>query len=99
MKVLFIDSNHPTLKSGLEDLGCTCEEAYKSSKQEIENIIDDYHGIVIRSRIDIDKPFIDKASKLKFIARVGSGLDSIDVDYAGKKVYSLFQLLKAIEMQ
>jgi phosphoglycerate dehydrogenase-like enzyme/predicted enzyme related to lactoylglutathione lyase len=85
MKILLIDKNHPNLKTGLEDLGCTCEEAYKLSKLEIEHRIDDFHGIVIRSRIDIDKQFIDKASKLKFIARVGSGLDSIDVDYAKKK--------------
>ena len=85
MKILLIDKNHPNLKTGLEDLGCTCEEAYKLSKLEIEYHIDDFHGIVIRSRIDIDKQFIDKASKLKFIARVGSGLDSIDVDYAKKR--------------
>jgi phosphoglycerate dehydrogenase-like enzyme/predicted enzyme related to lactoylglutathione lyase len=89
MKILIIDHNHPSLKSGLENLGCTCEEAYKSSKKEIEGIIHDFQGIVIRSRIEIDKSFIDKASNLKFIARVGSGLDSIDVAYAQKKGISL----------
>ena len=85
MNVLFIDSNHPSLKSGLEALGCSCQEAYKSSKQEIEKIIGDFQGIIIRSRIDIDNAFIDKATNLKFIARVGAGLESIDVDYAEKK--------------
>jgi len=57
----------------------------KSSKTEIEKTIHFYDGIVIRSRFKIDKSFIDKATNLKFIARVGAGLESIDVDFAKKK--------------
>ena len=51
----------------------------------IENIIGDFHGIVIRSRFTIDRQFIDKAINLKFIARVGAGLENIDTAYAKSK--------------
>lgn len=85
VKILHIDSNHPLLWEQLEQAGFQNEADFTSSKTEIEAKIQDYHGIVIRSRFKIDKAFIDKASKLKFIARVGAGLESIDCDYAISK--------------
>lgn len=85
MRVLHIDSNHPILQQNLQKLGCVNEEDFSSSKEEIEAKIHLYDGIVIRSRFKIDKPFLDKATQLKFIARVGAGLESIDVAYAKKK--------------
>ena len=85
MKVLLIDTNHAILQTGLEKLGCICDEDYNSSKQQIEDKIATYNGIVIRSRFNIDQQFLDKAINLKFIARVGAGLESIDVEYANKK--------------
>lgn len=85
MKVLLIDTNHEILQIGLEKLGCICDEDYTSSKLQIEEKINDYEGVVIRSRFDIDQQFLDKATNLKFIARVGAGLESIDITYAEKK--------------
>ena len=85
VKILHIDSNHPLLWEQLEQAGFQNEADFTSSKTEIEAKIQNYHGIVIRSRFKIDKAFIDKASKLKFIARVGAGLESIDCDYAKSK--------------
>jgi len=85
MKVLLIDTNHAILQKGLENLDCICDEDYTSSKQEVEAKIKDYEGVIIRSRFNIDQQFLDKAINLKFIARVGAGLESIDVDYAKKK--------------
>ncbi len=85
MKVLLIDTNHNVLQKGLEKLGCICEADYTSTKAIIEEKISNYDGIVIRSRFNIDKIFIDKATQLKFIARVGAGLESIDVSYAEQK--------------
>ncbi|MBI9040921.1 MAG: hypothetical protein JEY78_05970 [Lutibacter sp.] len=85
MKILLIDTNHSILKAGLEKLGCICDEDYTSSKEKIEEKISNYNGIVIRSRFDIDQHFINKATNLKFIARVGAGIESIDVDYAKTK--------------
>ena len=85
MKILHLDSNHPLLIRQLEDLGFNNIEDYTSSKEEIESVISEFDGIVIRSRFSIDKSFIDAAKNLKFIARVGAGLENIDCDYAEKK--------------
>jgi D-3-phosphoglycerate dehydrogenase len=54
--------------------------------------------VVIRSRFKIDKTFLDKASNLQFIARVGAGLESIDCDYAYQKI-TLIAAQKGIGMQ
>lgn len=85
MKILHLDANHTVLQDDLILLGCENHEDYTSSKTEIEAKISQYDGIVIRSRFKIDKSFIDAASNLKFIARVGAGLESIDCEYAQSK--------------
>ena len=85
MKILHLDTNHPLLISQLNELGFTNHEDYSSSKTEIEKKIKDYQGIVIRSRFKIDKTFIEAATNLKFIARVGAGLESIDCEFAQTK--------------
>lgn len=88
-RILHIDGNHPLLKEQLEAAGFTNEDDFSSSKAEVEAKIADYEGVVIRSRFKIDKAFLDKASNLKFIARVGAGLESIDCDYASAKGIAL----------
>ena len=85
IKILHIDSNNPILWAQLEEAGFENYADFKSSKEEIEAKIQDYNGIVIRSRFKIDKTFLDKAINLQFIARVGAGLESIDCDYAETK--------------
>jgi D-3-phosphoglycerate dehydrogenase len=85
MKVLHLDSNHDVLAKGLEELGYTNDTDYTSSKEEIEAKISSYDGIIIRSRFSIDEGFLEKATNLKFIGRVGAGLENIDVEYAKHK--------------
>ena len=85
MRILHIDSNHSLLRNQLNELGCINDEDYTSSKAEILTKIHHYDGCIIRSRFSIDKEFLDKATKLKFIGRVGAGLENIDCDYAEKK--------------
>jgi D-3-phosphoglycerate dehydrogenase len=89
IKILHIDSNHPLLWEQLEQAGFINHADFTSSKQEIEAKIHEYNGIVIRSRFKIDKTFLDKATNLQFIARVGAGLESIDCDYAISKNVAL----------
>ncbi len=90
MKILFIDTVHPLLKEELEKKGYVCDTAYKQSKMEIEEIISNYQGVVIRSRFKIDTTFIDAATQLQFIARAGSGLENIDIEYAKTKNIKCF---------
>jgi len=85
VKILHIDSNHPLLWEQLEQAGFQNEADFESNKEQIKAKISDYQGIVIRSRFKIDKEFIDAASNLQFIARVGAGLESIDCGYATQK--------------
>lgn len=85
MKILHLDTNHSLLINQLNDFGFTNHEDYTSSKPEIEAKISDYDGIIIRSRFIIDKQLLDKATNLKFIGRVGAGLENIDCDYAKTK--------------
>ena len=85
MKILHIDSNHPLLIMQLNDLGFINHEDFTSTKETIETKINEYNGIVIRSRFSIDKKFLDAAKNLKFIARVGAGLENIDCEYAKEK--------------
>lgn len=85
IKILHIDSNHPLLLEQLESAGFQNDTDFSSTKEEVEAKIHNYHGIVIRSRFKIDKTFLDKATNLQFIARVGAGLESIDCDYAQQK--------------
>lgn len=90
MKILHLDNNHPLLISQLNQAGHTNHEDYTSTKQEVEAKIKDYEGIVIRSRFKVDKTFLQAATNLKFIARVGAGLESIDLDLAAKQNIALF---------
>lgn len=90
MKILHLDTNHELLINQLNDLGFINHEDYTSSKQEIEAKISGYDGVVLRSRFAIDKQFLDAATHLKFIGRVGAGLENIDCDYAENKGIVLF---------
>ena len=82
MKILHLDTNHPTLIEQLNFLGCTNDEDYTSSKAEVEAKIHLYDGLIIRSRFSINASFLEKAKNLKFIGRVGAGLENIDCSYA-----------------
>lgn len=81
-RVLHLDSNHPALEQGLTHLGFQNEFDYTSTFTEILEKIDRYQGIIIRSRIPINRELLECATKLEFIGRVGAGLENIDVDYA-----------------
>ena len=85
MKILHLDTNHPLLINQLNDLGFVNHEDYISTKGQVKALIHDYDGLIIRSRFSIDKHFLDAATNLKFIGRVGAGLENIDCDYAASK--------------
>ncbi len=83
--MIFIDTVDPLLQNGLSQLGWEVEEDYSSSKEEIANKLHQYQGLVIRSRFPVDKAFLEKAHHLKFIARVGAGMENIDIPFAESK--------------
>ena len=85
IKVLHLDENHEILKNGLAKIGFKNFFDFKSNKKDIIKKIEKFHGLVIRSRIPIDKDLIYHAMNLKFIARVGSGTENIDIEFAKKR--------------
>ena len=85
MRILFIDSNHSLLHTSLGKQGFVCDLNYDWSSEEILKNLHLYDGVVIRSKIKFTKEVIDKGSNLKFIARVGAGMENIDVAYAESK--------------
>jgi D-3-phosphoglycerate dehydrogenase len=85
VNILVADYIHPLLIRALTDAGHCCDDYSKSKAEDILHVIHHYEGIVIRSKIKLDKAVIEKASMLKWIARIGSGMESIDKDYANSK--------------
>lgn len=84
MRILQLDENHPMIAEQLTANGFLVEEDYLSSFQEILKKIEHYDGIIIRSRIPIDQELLSVGKKLKFVARVGAGMENIDVEAANK---------------
>ena len=85
MKVLFIDIVHPILEDQLLNMGFKCEHDYKSDRGTILKKLQYFEGVIIRSRIKIDKEFLAAGSKLKFIGRSGAGIENIDCREAEKR--------------
>lgn len=85
IKVLHLDENHPLLLEEFEKMGFENHLDYMSSREEILKKISLYEGVVLRSRLPVDREFLDRATKLKFIGRVGAGLENIDQEYAREK--------------
>jgi D-3-phosphoglycerate dehydrogenase len=84
-KILFVDTAHPFLKENLENAGFECFYDENLDRQKAITIFKDFDGLIIRSRFKMDKEMIDAASQLKFIGRVGAGMENIDVPYAETK--------------
>ena len=89
-KILFIDSVHPVLMGDFIDIGFKCDYFPEYKKEDYEKIIHEYFGVIIRSKIKLDKNILEKANQLKFIGRVGAGLENIDVEFAEKKGIKCF---------
>ncbi|HZV68010.1 MAG TPA: NAD(P)-dependent oxidoreductase [Saprospiraceae bacterium] len=83
--VLVTDYVHPVLLEGLRMLGYKTTYAPEMTREEMEFHLSSYKGVVVNTRCSIDKRTIEAAPVLKWIARLGSGLDIIDVDTALKK--------------
>mgnify|MGYP000912093185 FL=1 len=79
MKILLLDKNHPLITEQLSEKGLVLEEDFSSSYEQVLEKIHLYEGIIIRSRIPLDAHFLEKAKNLKFIARVGAGMENIDI--------------------
>ena len=76
---------HPVLMETLQEKGYQLLYAPDISYQELFDMAEQVTGLVVTTRIRIDKPLLDKATSLQWIGRLGSGLELIDLDYAASK--------------
>ena len=84
-KALITDYVHPLLKEGLELRGYKVDYDRDMTMELLETVIHEYELIVINSKIKMFKDLIDKAPALKYICRLGSGLEIIDLNYCDLK--------------
>lgn len=84
-KVLITDDCHPLLADGLKQAGFVCDFMPDITPEETLNRIADYEGLIINSKIHVDQAFLDTAVRLRFVARLGSGMEIVDQSYAAER--------------
>jgi D-3-phosphoglycerate dehydrogenase len=82
MKILFADTAHPSLKEKLSAVGHICDDLGDYLPMQLPEILSRYDGVVIRSRFRFDRELLIQLPALRFIARVGAGMENIDVEFA-----------------
>lgn len=89
MRFLITDDIHKILLHKFDAAGISYNYAPEITKYQAQEIIQDYDGLIIRSKFQVDREFINIANKLKYIGRTGAGLDNIDESYALEKGITL----------
>ena len=84
-KILITDDVHALLPDGLRKMGFEVHYLPLITPEEVLNTIQEYEGLVINSKVYVGKDMLDRAEKLKFVCRAGSGLEVIDLEYAKAK--------------
>ncbi|MEQ9378368.1 MAG: NAD(P)-dependent oxidoreductase [Imperialibacter sp.] len=83
--VLIVDEMHPSIVPLLESEGYKVDYEPQITAGEVLDRVAEYSGLVVRSKLLINKLFLEKCVKLEFIARAGAGMDQIDVKAAESK--------------
>ena len=84
-KILISDRTHEVLPQRLREAGF---EVVMEPDHDYESLVcaaQGFEGLVVRSKVNIDRAFIDRVPSLRCIGRVGAGMETIDVDYAESK--------------
>jgi len=87
--VLIVDDIHAVLLQKLQKAGIACDYRPEITRSEAERLAPNCTGLVVRSKFQVDRDFIDRAPNLRFIARSGAGMDNIDEAYALSKNIAL----------
>lgn len=77
-RVLITDDCHPLLTEGLQRLGFVCDYLPNITPTATRQVIADYEGLIINSKINVDRDFLAAAARLRFVGRLGSGMEIVD---------------------
>ncbi len=91
MKIAIIDQVHECISEAFLQKGWECDFLYEHNREQLLAVIHQYDGIVLRSRIKMDRELLSKATELKFIGRPGAGLENIDTDYCAQREIKVFR--------
>ena len=91
-KIIIVDPVHPHLLVSLKKKFSLVKYSPKIRYNELSRIIKNFHIIILRSGLSLDKSLIKKAKQLKIIARAGVGLDNIDTEFAKKNKIKYFNI-------
>jgi D-3-phosphoglycerate dehydrogenase len=89
-RVLITDDCHPLLMEGLAELGFSCDFRPDITPEETRAVISGYEGLIINSKILVDRSFLDLAVQLRFVGRLGSGMEIVDRPYAALRGIAVF---------
>jgi D-3-phosphoglycerate dehydrogenase / 2-oxoglutarate reductase len=84
-KILITDAVHQYFIEEMQQFGCEVNYLPTIARSEVLKIIHEYDVLLINSRIKADKELIEKGINLKAVARIGSGLEVIDLAFAAEK--------------
>ncbi|MEM9897110.1 MAG: NAD(P)-dependent oxidoreductase [Bacteroidota bacterium] len=88
--VLVVDDMYHTIQPLLAVLGLSVDYKPEISREQILQTLDQYTGLIIRSKTSVDQELIDCGTSLKFVARAGAGIDKLDIDYLKSKDIAIF---------
>ena len=84
-KILIADRTHDVLERRLQEAGFEVSVEPDHDYQSLVQAAQGCDGLVVRSKVNIDRAFIDTVPSLRCIGRLGAGMETIDVDYAESK--------------